>query len=290
MAIEQIVVAKEGAETSNLGTRNSLGDINIAVRDYDALQQLSAILSELQVQGDGVQQVALPADYPIPAVQLQQLLDALDAIEISADAINVNADTIGLSVDDLETINGQIRDLLAGTISVNTGLAPLEDGGNVTVTNLPATYPDQHEQPVTDAELRAAPVVVDTGLTPLEDGGEVAVNNLPNEYPDTVQQSYLENRYGGGRSSYSVVLSSAGVHQAVTPSAGKSIEVVWVAFIPNSDNPVSNLVSVGTANQTWYTGYAIAHWEIFNGGVDEPITVTTENEHQVAVTIHYKEV
>jgi hypothetical protein len=52
-------------------------------------------------------------------------------------------------------------------------------GGAVDVGNLPDTYPDQHQQPVTDAEMRATPVPV---------SGTVDVGNLPDTYPDQHQQ------------------------------------------------------------------------------------------------------
>lgn len=150
---------------------------------------------------------------------------------------------------------------------------------------------DQHSQSLTDAELRAAPVVVDTGLSqPLQDGGQVSVSNHPTEYPDTVQQSHLENRYGGGKQAYAEVLTTAGDNIAITPVTGNAIRVYWVSFVPDQDNTSSTVVTVKIGSRSIYVGYAMAHWEIFEGEIGEQVIVNLSSSNKVAVTIHYKEV
>ncbi len=95
-------------------------------------------------------------------------------------------------------------------------------------------------------------------------------------------------RFAGGKTAYAAVLSTAGGTVAITPAAGLRVRVVWVAFIPNSDNTAANLVTVSLGSTVLYIGYAMAHWEAFTGAVNGTVTVDLSNTQPVAVTIHYE--
>ncbi|UTI65621.1 hypothetical protein NBH00_05270 [Paraconexibacter antarcticus] len=99
-------------------------------------------------------------------------------------------------------------------------------------------------------------------------------------------------RFAGGKSSFAAVLSTAGDNAVIAPAAGKRIRVYWVAFIPSSDNASANLVTVGWPSTAvnMYIGYALAHWEVFTGAINEPVNVNLANAQPVAVTIHYQEI
>lgn len=100
----------------------------------------------------------------------------------------------------------------------------------------------------------------------------------------------LQYRFGGGKSAYSGVLTTSGDTTVITPASGKRIRLFWVAFVPNSDNSAANLVTIKIGATTYYTGYAMAHWEVFTGAVNDTVKVNLANTQAVAVTIHYMEI
>lgn len=78
----------------------------------------------------------------------------------------------------------------------------------------------------------------------------------------------------------------------ITPTAGKRIRVLWVAFVPSPDNTTANLVTVSypTTGKTLYVGYAMAHWQRFDdGATNEAVHIGLANTQPVAVTVHYEE-
>lgn len=105
--------------------------------------------------------------------------------------------------------------------------------------------------------------------------------------PLTNSQDY---RFSGGKSAYAAVLNTAGANTVITPSSGKRIRIFWVAFVPNSDNASANLVTVSIGSTPIYTGYALAHWEVFTGAANDTVKVNLANTGSVAVTIHYQEI
>jgi hypothetical protein len=95
-------------------------------------------------------------------------------------------------------------------------------------------------------------------------------------------------RYAGSKSAYAAVLSTAGDTAVVTPGATQKVRLVWVAFVPNSDNTAANLVTVKFGSTNLYVGYAMSHWEVFDGAVGQALTVNLANTQPVAVTVHYQ--
>lgn len=149
----------------------------------------------------------------------------------------------------------------------------LRVGGTVAVTG-----------PATDTQLRASALPVSAVALPLPAGAA-------SEVTLAAQKANLDYRYAGGKSAYTGLLSTAGDNTVITPAAGKRIQVVWVNFLPNSDNTVANLVTVkfGTG-AGFYLNYAVGHFEVFTGAVDQSVVVNLTNAQPVAVTIHYSEI
>lgn len=112
--------------------------------------------------------------------------------------------------------------------------------------------------------------------------------SLENVFGDLATERTVSHRFGGGASSYAQVLTAS---DSIVPAEGKAIQVLWVSFIPNPDNEGANLVTVGFAGgETLYVGYAMAHWELFEGEADQDLNIILASSAPVAVTIHYKEV
>lgn len=98
-------------------------------------------------------------------------------------------------------------------------------------------------------------------------------------------------RYTGGKSSYGVVVAAANETILLNPAPGNYLVVYWVAFVPDSDNATTNLVTIKfDGGTTLYVGYALAHWEPFEGAVDQNLIVDMEAADPVAITVHYEEI
>lgn len=102
------------------------------------------------------------------------------------------------------------------------------------------------------------------------------------------QEVTLARRFGGSKLAFSSLITAT---TDITPTTGKSIRLLWVAFVPNGDNASSNLVTIGFVGSgvNLYTGYALAHWERFDGSVNTKLRITLANAQPVAVTVHYEE-
>lgn len=112
---------------------------------------------------------------------------------------------------------------------------------------------------------------------------------LQNMFGELALDSTLARRFGGGKLAYASVLTAT---TDISPSSGKAFRLLWIAFIPDSGNVSSNLVTVGFVGgvSSLYAGYAMAHWESFTGAVNAPLRISLANSQSVAVTVHYEEV
>jgi hypothetical protein len=119
------------------------------------------------------------------------------------------------------------------------------------------------------------------------DGAGTPYTELP--VRDATGNAQLSRRFGGAKLAYSALLIAT---TDLTPTVGKTLRALWVAFVPNADNATSNLVQigfVGAASQL-YTGYALAHWERFDApAVNTALRITLANTQPVALTVHYEE-
>lgn len=119
--------------------------------------------------------------------------------------------------------------------------------------------------------------------------GDIALDASVQEVVTPTQRRY--GLAGTPKKAKGALLSTSGDNDFITPTAGKSVRVLWTSVIPNPDNASANLVAVkfGTGGTPFYLSYAVAHWEMFEGAVDQHVYVNLANTEPVAVTIHYEE-
>lgn len=180
--------------------------------------------------------------------------------------------TIMLALADQFTAGDEVTLTAAQVADLKQVVAAVS--GTVDVANLPATYPDGHAQPLTDAELRAAPVTVDTGLAqPVQDGGEVRVSNDPAAIALQASTATIDSS----------------TPMTITPAAGNALRLWWVSAIADPDNATSPSVRVALGATEVYRAPAVAHRQRFDGAADQTLTVTVVGTGDVDVTIHYEE-
>lgn len=100
----------------------------------------------------------------------------------------------------------------------------------------------------------------------------------------------VANRYGGGKQALAATVTATGETTVHTPAAGKKMRLFWVSAINDPDQSQSPLIQIKLGATELYRAYAVAHWEVFDGAVDAPLTVTLDQSGSVAVTAHYQEV
>lgn len=98
------------------------------------------------------------------------------------------------------------------------------------------------------------------------------------------------SRYAGGKTAVVATVTASGDTTVHTPAVGKRIRVFWVYAIADPDDGVTPLIKVKLGTTEIYRCYAVAHWEVFTGGVNEALVVNLGGASNVAFTAHITEV
>lgn len=101
---------------------------------------------------------------------------------------------------------------------------------------------------------------------------------------------FLDNRYGGGKTAFAGQVTASGDTTVITPASGSAVQVYWIYAVSDPNNSSSPLITVKLGTESIYCGYALSHWEVFTGAVDDPLIINLDQAISVAVTVHYKEV
>ncbi len=104
------------------------------------------------------------------------------------------------------------------------------------------------------------------------------------------QKANLDLRYAGGKTSVVGTATTAGDTTIHTPASGKAIRLYWVSAINDPDSAATPLIKVRLGSAEKYRAYALAHWEVFTGAVNDPLVVNLDEVGSVAVTAHLEEI
>lgn len=98
-------------------------------------------------------------------------------------------------------------------------------------------------------------------------------------------------RYTGDKAAKTAQVTAPGQTVVLTPNPGRALTVYWVSAINDPDSEFQPRIRVGFAGESdfFYSAYALAHWERFEGDHDQSVVVELDQAGDVAVTIHYKE-
>lgn len=121
-------------------------------------------------------------------------------------------------------------------------------------------------------------------------GGSVDVSALNKEATQLLVASDIDWRFGGGKLAITAQVTLSGDTTVHTPAAGKKIRLFWISALNDPDAAQSPRIIVKFGTSELYRAYAVAHWEVFDGAVDQPLVVNLDQTGDVAVTAHYVEV
>lgn len=99
----------------------------------------------------------------------------------------------------------------------------------------------------------------------------------------------IDYRYAGGKSAVAATVTGAGDTTVKVPGVGNFLRVFWVYAINDPDQSTTPLIKVKLGATEIYRGFAIAHWEVFDGAVGDSLVVNLDGIASVAVTAHYQE-
>lgn len=98
-----------------------------------------------------------------------------------------------------------------------------------------------------------------------------------------------DHRYSGGKTATVATVTALGDTTVKTPAGGKFLRIFWVYAINDPDQGASPLIKIKLGTTELYRGFAIAHWEVFDGAIGDSLVVNLDGTASVAVTAHYQE-
>lgn len=116
-----------------------------------------------------------------------------------------------------------------------------------------------------------------------------AFENLAVESKQDTQIDRLTSRYGGGKTAVVATVTGSGDTAVHAPAEGNAIRLFWVSAINDPDESASPLIKIRIGGTEVYRAYAVAHWEVFEGAVDEELVVNLSAAASVAFTAHIEE-
>ena len=108
---------------------------------------------------------------------------------------------------------------------------------------------------------------------------------------ETVQAliSTLAPRFSTDVQTYARTITAS---DTILPPFGQKLRLLWVAFAPNPDAEELTPITVGFEGdaEQLYSGYAMAHWQIFEGEEDQALEIILGSTVPVSITVHYQTV
>lgn len=98
-----------------------------------------------------------------------------------------------------------------------------------------------------------------------------------------------QRRLGGGKTPVVATVTAAGDTDVRVPATGKALRVFWVCAINDPAGSSSPQIKIKLGTKELYRAWAVAHWEVFDGAVDEKLTVNLSAVGTVLFTAHVDE-
>lgn len=194
---------------------------------------------------------------------------------------------------------------VANGVTVNQPVAVTDNGSSLTVDGTVAVSGTVSVSgPLTDAQLRASAVPVSGALTdtqlraaPLPVSGTITANL--GTIDGAATETSLVSLLAEFRNKYDVVstakatYTSSGDHTLITPPAGQSLRVVWIFVQAKAVLDTGVVLVSATLGPNSYefelTGsQPFAHGAVWEGAVDQVLTITTSSTAAVLVNVDYR--
>lgn len=219
------------------------------------------------------------ADRPSYAVPSVDTRDSPDVQTVAGNVVVTGDVTTDVTFPDVQTINGTVvvdnLDDIEFPTSVGIAGPVSVSGSTVSVDNFPS--------PV-DVSALATQTTLAAVLAAL--GGVLDVTGSAVD----VSSSPSDGRYVGGKTAVCATVTASGDTTIYTPAAGNAVRLYWISAINDPDEATTPLVKVLLGATEVYRAYAVAHWEIFEGAADDPLTINLSSAASIAVTAHIEEI
>lgn len=125
--------------------------------------------------------------------------------------------------------------------------------------------------------------------------GRAKILNSNGEVINPATQETQLRRLGGGKIPIPFTITDAGVPFVYTPPVGKAIRLFWATANVDPTGGVFPRISMvlptvsNPSQEVYRVRGAMAHWEVFEGAVDAPITISISANAVVDGTLHIEE-
>lgn len=102
--------------------------------------------------------------------------------------------------------------------------------------------------------------------------------------------TYLDNRYGGGKTAVNFTVTASGDTTIHTPTSGKYVRLYSITAITDPDESTTPLIKVLLGSTEVRRGYAISGWEISDGAVNDVLKINLSGASSVSGTAFIKEI
>lgn len=226
---------------------------------------------------------------PDIVAQLEAILDQLD--DATADTVlsllrqirdtNSALPAGGATEATLLNILAQLDDATASTVlSVLKEIAADTDLLAAVRDRLPAAGA------ASEAKLEAVRALLAGNLN-------VSVTN-PTDVSPLARETTLARKFGSGKITRGQAITLSGDTAAVTPAPGNRVRLFWVGMSTSESNVSEVLVQIKfgtTVHYRWRMGSpgAFSHWEVIEGGVNQPLVVNLDQPMPVEFNVTYEE-
>lgn len=96
--------------------------------------------------------------------------------------------------------------------------------------------------------------------------------------------TYLNNRFGGGKTPVPFTVTASGDTTIHTPASGKAIRLFSIDALTDPDQSTTPLIKVLIGTNEKLRGHALGKWEIFTGAADEVLKINLSEASSVSGT------
>lgn len=292
--LTSVLTELQAINTNTDGLEATLTDVDLNTDQIET--QLTSIFTELleKLEAGDITGLATAAKQDLQTTELQQ-------IEADVEAVNT---TLGSPRQEdghgATTLDPTFVEVTNPTTDPETGLAKettlqsIEGKDFATQTTLAAVLTELGSKLEPSDLLALATAAKQDTQIAAEQAIQAAVEGtLATQEQNPITGYALDitvgNRYSGGKSAKVATITASGNTTVHTPASGNAIRLFWVSAINDPDEATTPLIEIRLGTTPFYRGYAVAHWEMFEGAVNEALIVNLSGAASVAFTAHYQE-
>mgnify|MGYP006138002335 FL=1 len=222
------------------------------------------------------------------------------ASHVQADGLS-NTRQVAAATDETALIINEVYNYLFNGTTWDRARGNATDGALVNLgANNDVTVTSGSITEANSAAILAALQTIDNMISGNEAQVDVVTSALPTGAATSANQSteithlsniatYLQNRFGGGKTPVPFTVTASGDTTIHTPASGKAIRLFSIDALTDPDQSTTPLIKVLIGSTEKIRGHAIGKWEIFTGAADEVLKINLSEGSSVSGTAYIEE-